>query len=108
MYRLIVLTIMKAKTEKIKVTVTTEEIKEIEMEISFPYYTRNEGLYCKFLSKDESIWVYEYGFKRGIEYSNGAVPGIWMTNDPTTEEEFNTKFKEVMTALIYYNNEKII
>jgi len=96
----------KEKTEKIKVTVTSKEVKEIE--ISFPYYTRNEGLYCKFLSKDEAIWVHEYGFKRGIEYSNGAVPGIWMTNDPTTENEFNAKFNEVMDALIDIKNEKAI
>jgi hypothetical protein len=85
--------------------VTTEEIKELE--ITFPYYTRNEGLYCKFLSKDESIWVYEYGLNRGVKCSN-CVPEIWKTNDPITEEEFNEKFNEVMTALKEINNEKTI
>jgi cysteine synthase len=97
---------MKAKTEKIRVTVTTEEVKEIE--ISFPYYTRNNGLYCKFLSKDEAVLVSEYWSKRAIEYSNFATPENWLAYEPTTEEEFNEKFNEVMTALITFNNEKTI
>ena len=99
---------MKAKTEKIRVTVTTEEVKEIEMEISFPYYTKNEGLYCKFLSKDEAVWVCDYGFARSVKWSNSGVPGTWMTNYQITEEKFNAKFNEVMTALIDINNEKTI
>lgn len=97
---------MKATTEKIKVTVTSKEVKEIE--ISFPYYTRNKGLYCKFFSKDEAVLVHEYWSKRAIEYSNFATPENWLTFEPITEEEFNAKFKEVMTALININNEKII
>jgi hypothetical protein len=97
---------MAAKTEKIKVTVTTEEVKELE--ISFPYYTRNNGLYCKFLSKDEAVLVSEYWSKRAIEYSNFATPENWLTFDPITEEEFNAKFKEVMDNLINLNNEKTI
>lgn len=97
---------MKAKTEKIRVTVRHEEVKEIE--ISFPYYTRDEYLYCKFFSKDDAIWVYDYGLNRGVRCSNGAVPNRWMTNDPITEEEFNAKFNEVVTALIDINNEKTI
>jgi hypothetical protein len=96
---------MKAKTEKIRVTVRREEVKEIE--ISFPYYTRNEGLYCKFFSEDDAIWVYDYGLNRGVKCSN-CVPEIWKTNDPITEKEFNAKFNEVMTALIDINNEKTI
>lgn len=97
---------MEAKTEKIKVTVTTEEVKELE--ISFPYYTKNEGLYCKFLSKNEAVWMYDFGFSRAIKYSNLAVPDSWLTLDPITEEEFNAKFNEVMTTLIDINNEKAI
>lgn len=97
---------MEPKTEKIRVTVRREEVKEIE--ISFPYYTKNEGLYCKFLSNDEAVWVYDYGFDRSVNWANGAVPGIWMTNDPITEEEFNAKFNEVINALKDRNNEKTI
>ena len=97
---------MEVKTEKIKVTVTTEEIKELE--ITFPYYTRNNGLYCKFLSKDEGIWVYDYGFDRSVEWLNGVVPESWITFEPITKEEFNEKFNEVMTALIDINNGKTI
>ncbi len=97
---------MEAKKEKIRVTVSREEVKELE--ISFPYYTKNGGLYCKFLSKDEAMWVCEYGFKRSIEHSKFGVPENWLAFDPITEEEFNAKFKEVMTALIDINNEKAI
>lgn len=97
---------MKPKTEKIRVTVIREEVKEIE--ISFPYFTKNEGLYCKFLSKDEAIWLNDYGFVRSVKWSNGAVPDGWIANKPITEEEFNAKFNEVMTALIDMNNEKDI
>lgn len=99
---------MEAKTEKIRVTVTTEEVKEIEMEISFPYYTRNEGLYCKFLSKDEAVWVCDYGFARSVKWSNGGVPCTWMTNYQITEEEFDNKFNDVINALKEKNNEKTI
>lgn len=97
---------MKAKTEKIKVTVRHEEVKEIE--ISFPYYTSDKFLYCKFLSKDKAIFVYDYDFNRAVYWSNGAVPDRWMTNDPITEEEFNDKFNEVINALKERNNEKTI
>ena len=97
---------MKAKTEKIRVTVTTEEVKELE--ISFPYYTRNKGLYCKFLRNNEAVLVHDYWSKRAIEYSNCGVPEDWLAFDQITEEEFNGKFKEVMTALKERNNEKVI
>lgn len=97
---------MEAKKEKIRVTVSREEVKEIE--ISFPYFTKNKGLYCKFLSKDEAMWVCEYGFKRAIEWSKFGVPENWLAFEPITEDEFNAKFKEVMTALININNEKAI
>lgn len=97
---------MKAKTEKIKVTVTTEEAKELE--IAFPYYTKNGGLYCKFLSKDVALLVGDYVFKRAIEYSTSGVPDSWIANEPITEEEFNAKFNEVMNALKKKNNEKTI
>ena len=99
---------MEVKKEKIRVSVIREEVKEIEMEISFPYYTKNEGLYCKFLSKDEAVWVCDYGFARSVKWSNGAVPDGWIANKPITEEEFNEKFKEVMTTLKEKNNEKTI
>ena len=97
---------MEAKKEKIKVTVSREEVKELE--ISFPYYTKNDGLYCKFFSRSAAMWVGDYSFKKQIEYSNCGVPEDWLAFNPITEEEFNAKFKEVMTALIDINNEKTI
>ena len=97
---------MKATTEKIKVTVTTEDVKELE--ITFPYYTKNCGLYCKFFSKEAAIWISDYSFMKQIETSVGNIPESWLAFDPITEEDFNAKFKEVMNALININNEKTI
>ena len=97
---------MAAKTEKIKVTVTSKEVKEIE--ISFPYFTKNVSLYCKFFSNDKAIFVYDYDFNMAVNWSNGSVPGSWLLGDPITEEEFNKKFNEVMNNLIKMNNEKVI
>ena len=97
---------MEAKTERIKVMVSTEEVRELE--VSFPYYTKDDGLYCKFLSKDEAIWVSYYSFKKQIEYSNCGVPEDWLSFEPITESEFNEQFNEVMTALIDIKNEKTI
>lgn len=97
---------MEAKTEKIKVTVTTEDVKELE--ISFPYYVKNGGLYCKFFSKDAALLVSDYIFKRAIEYSTSGVPDSWIANEPITEEEFNAKLNEVMYVLIKKSNEKTI
>ena len=91
------LKIMEATKEKIRVTVNTEEVKELE--ISFPYYVKDGGLYCKFFNRSVAMWVSEYVFKSAIEYSNGAVPESWITFQPITEEEFNEKFNEVMIAL---------
>ena len=97
---------MKTKTAKIKVTVIREEVKEVE--VRFPYYTRDGSLYCKFLSKDTAMWIVDFPFKKQIEYSNWGIPDSWITNDPITEEEFNSKFNEVMNALIEINDEKAI
>ena len=95
-----------ATTEKIRVTVTTKEVKELE--ISFPYYTRDNGLYLKFFNRREVMWISDYLFKNEIKYSNFGAPESWLTFDPITEEEFNAKFKEVMDNLIKMNNEKAI
>lgn len=95
-----------AKKTKIKVTVRHEDVKEIE--ISFPYYTRNECLYCKFFSKDKAIWVSNYGFDKEIKWSDGTTPESWIAFEPITEDEFNAKFNEVMNYLIGRSNEKAI
>ena len=92
------------KTAKIKVTVTHEEVKE--MEISFPYFVNDGAYYCKFISKDKAITVTDYSFSKAIEYRH--VPESWIANEPITEEEFNAKFNEVMNDLIKINNEKTI
>ena len=96
---------MKAKTEKIKITVNITEVRDLE--VSFPYYTRDNSLYCKFLSKDEAIRVCDYGFEKSITGSN-CVPESWLVREPISESEFNAKFNEVMNVLISMNNEKTI
>ncbi len=97
---------MKSTTAKIKVTVTHKEVKELE--ISFPYYTKGKGIWCKIFSRSAAMWVCDYSFQKQIKYSNCGVPDSWLTFDPTTEEEFNAKFNEVMNALIDIKNEKDI
>ena len=97
---------MEVKTEKIRVEVKTTEV--MELEISFPYYTRDNGLYLKFFSIREVMWISDYLSKKEIEYSSIGGPESWLTFDPITEEEFNAKFNDVMTALIDINNEKAI
>ena len=97
---------MEAKTEKIRVTVSREEVKELE--ISFPYYTKDQGMWCKFFSRSIVMWISDYSFKKQIEYSDLGVPEDWILFKPTTEEEFNAKFNEVMDALIDIKNEKAI
>lgn len=95
---------MKAKTEKIKVTITSKEVKEIE--ITFPYYVKDGCVLIKFFDMSEGIMVADYGFSKQIQYM--AMPENWIAFKPTTEEEFNAKFNEVMNDLKNKNNEKII
>ena len=97
---------MEAKKEKIRVTVSREEVKELE--ISFPYYVKDDGLYCKFFNRSAAMWISDYSFKKQIEYSDFGAPESWLSFDPTTEEEFNEKFNEVMIALKEKKNEKTI
>lgn len=95
---------MKATTEKIRVTVTTKEVKELE--ISFPYYVKDKYTVIKFFDRNKGIMVSDYGFSKEIQYME--MPENWLAFDPITEEEFNEQFNEVMTALITFNNEKTI
>lgn len=94
---------MTTKTEKIKVKVNVAP-KYKEIEISFPYYVKDGCVLIKFFDRSEGIMVADYGFSKQIQYM--AMPENWIAYDPITEEEFNAKFKEVMTALININNEK--
>jgi len=93
-----------AKTEKIKVTVRHEEVKELE--VSFPYYVKDEFVVIKFFDRRKGIMVADYGFSKYIQYMD--MPEDWIAYKPTTEEEFNEKFNEVVNALIDKNNEKTI
>jgi hypothetical protein len=95
---------MEAKTEKIRVTVTTEEVKELE--ISFPYYVKDGYTVIKFFDRRKGIMVADYDFSKQIQYMD--MPEEWLLFKPTTKEIFNAKFNEVMTALIDINNEKAV
>ena len=87
---------MAAKTEKIKVTVTTEEVKELE--ISFPYYVKDGYVFIKFFDRNKGIMVADYGFSKQIQYMD--MPERWLTFKPTTEAVFNKAFDKVMNFLI--------
>lgn len=95
---------MKATTEKIKVTVTTEEIKELE--ISFPYYVKDGCTLIKFFDRRKGIMVTDYGFSKQIQYMD--MPESWLAFKPTTEAIFNKAFDKVMNYLIKLKNEKTI
>lgn len=94
---------MEAKTEKIKVTVTSKETKE--MEISFPYYVKDGCILIKFFDRRKGIMVTDYGFSKQIQYM--AMPEDWITFKPTTEAVFNKAFDKVMNFL-KEKNEKTI
>lgn len=96
---------MKSTTEKIKVKVNVAP-KYKEVEVSFPYYVKDEYISIKFFDRNKGIMVTDYVFSKSIQYMQ--MPEDWIAYKPTTEEEFNAKFKEVMTALIDINNEKTI
>ena len=93
-----------AKTEKIKVTVTTEEVKELE--ISFPYYVQDGCVFIKFFERNKGIMISDYPFFKQIQYMD--MPEDWITFKPTTEAVFNKAFDKVMNNLIKMNNEKDI
>ena len=96
---------MEAKTEKIKVKVNVAP-KYKEVEVSFPYYVKDGFVLVKFFDRNKGLMVTDYDFSKQVQYTQ--MPEDWITFDPTTEEEFNTKFNEVMTALKEKNNEKTI
>ena len=87
---------MEAKTEKIKVTLTAAEVKELE--VSFPYYVKDGAYYCKFLRRDRGVMIVDYSFSKAINY--GYVPENWLIYESISEEEFNSKFNEVMNSLV--------
>lgn len=96
---------MEAKTEKIRVKVNVAP-KYKEVEVSFPYYVKDNCTVIKFFDRSKGIMVTDYSFSKQIQYMD--MPESWLAYKPTTEEEFNAKFNEVMTALIDINNEKTI
>ena len=96
---------MESRTEKIKVKVNVAP-KYKEVEVSFPYYVKDEYLLVKFFDRNKGIMVADYGFSKHIQYMD--MPENWLAYEPTTEEEFNAKFNEVITALIEKKNEKTI
>ena len=86
-----------ATTEKIKVKVNVAP-RYKEIEVSFPYYVKDEYTLIKFFDRRKGIMVADYDFSKQIQYMD--MPENWITFKPTTEEEFNAKFNEVMDALI--------
>ncbi len=87
---------MEAKTEKIKVTVRHEEVKELK--VSFPYYVKDEFVVIKFFDRRKGIMVADYSLSKGIRYMQ--MPEDWLAYEPTTEAVFNKAFDKVMNFLI--------
>ena len=96
---------MKAKTEKIKVKVNVAP-KYKEVEVSFPYYVKDECTLIKFFDRRKGLMVNDYSFSKNIQYME--MPENWIMFKPTTEAIFNKAFDKVMNNLIKMNNEKTI
>jgi hypothetical protein len=96
---------MKATTEKIKVKVNVAP-KYKEVEVSFPYYVKDECTLIKFFDRRKGLMVNDYSFSKNIQYME--MPENWIMFKPTTEAIFNKAFDKVMNNLIKMNNEKAI
>jgi hypothetical protein len=96
---------MKATTEKIKVKVNVAP-KYKEVEVSFPYYVKDECTLIKFFDRRKGLMVSDYSFSKNIQYME--MPENWIMFKPTTEAIFNKAFDKVMNNLIKMNNEKTI
>ena len=96
---------MKATTEKIKVKVNVAP-KYKEVEVSFPYYVKDECTLIKFFDRRKGLMVNDYSFSKNIQYME--MPENWIMFKPTTEAIFNKAFDKVMNNLIKMNNEKTI
>lgn len=96
---------MEAKTEKIKIKVNVAP-KYKEVEVSFPYYVKDDCVLIKFFDKRRGLMVADYDFSKQIQYMR--MPEDWLAYKPTTEAVFNKAFNKVMSNLIKMNNEKDI
>ena len=94
-----------ATTEKIKVKVNVAP-KYKEVEVSFPYYVKDECTLIKFFDRRKGLMVNDYSFSKNIQYME--MPENWIMFKPTTEAIFNKAFDKVMNNLIKMNNEKTI
>ena len=77
-----------------KLTISERVNREIDIE--FPYYTEDQGTYCKFTEKGVGLY-----FRNGynINVQKGNIPESWMAFKQITAEEFNEKFVETLKAI---------
>ena len=80
---------------KIKIEVTEKVKKEIE--IQFPYYTKSDYRFYKFIDENNCLEVYKGITDFSIDFS--PYKTFALPYEPSTAEEFNTKFKIVKSLI---------
>ena len=75
---------------------TISETVKREIDIEFPYYTEDQGTYCKFTEKGVGIF-----FRNGCQtaITKGIIPESWILFRAITAEEFDKKFVETLKAI---------
>ena len=77
-----------------KLTISERVNREIDIE--FPYYTEDQGTYCKFTEKGVGLY-FRNGYQTSI--TKGLIPESWILFRAITAEEFDKKFVETLKAI---------
>ena len=80
-----------------KITIeVTEKVKK-EIELQFPYYTKSDYRFYKFIDENNCLEVYKGITDFSIDFS--PYKTFALPYEPSTAEEFNTKFKIVKSLI---------
>ena len=98
----VVINNLKTKKMKIKIKKVIADVKEIEVELELPYYTRNYNTFYKFFAEDRimSAYVDEGTISADInDFKYTGDYGKKMDYEPCTEQEFNAAFTRALEIL---------
>lgn len=80
-----------------KVTITVTEKVKKEIEIQFPYYTKSDYRFYKFIDENNCLEVYKGITDFSIDFS--PYKTFALPYEPATAEEFNIKFNIVKSLI---------
>jgi len=80
-----------------KVTITVTEKVKKEIEIQFPYYTKSDYRFYKFIDENNCLEVYKGITDFSIDFS--PYKTFALPYKPSTAEEFNIKFNIVKSLI---------